>query len=405
MTRKMSSWFENNLDMIPVAPTAWNQSTHEMAKAMKCPLEETVFASWKYPLSENGNFLGMEIEVENCSLEMQAHPFLPSSIWSGIPDGSLRNDGMEFVSRAMPPKSLCAALCVMDNWLKLYAKDADSSWRTSIHVHCNVRGIDEHGLARFIVLYLMFENSLFNYAGAARKKSVFCVPLLESNITMEAITGLWKETLKGQGYHPQNLLEYWDKYSALGINQLAKYGTLEFRHMPGDRDIPKLFGWIHLINQLFEASQTISTEKLNDTILKINTLSHYGQFREEVFKEYSPLLSTPTFTDDLAQGVLRIKEHLFYTPIRNLVKPKNGASMFIAKVKAREERKKAAKKEQRVLSWLGEDHAKEISQPLTYQDFATQTMASPPTFTINLSVSPLEELSSVSPYDDPSNNQ
>jgi len=325
--------------------------------AFKTKVENSL-KSFKYPFPTSNNVLGMEIEIENCEGVMGNGLDL-FGVWSAVTDGSLRNFGIEFISRAMPPADLIRAVALVLPYIHRSQLAAEFSWRTSIHVHVNVRDMEVEEFMKFLVLYLIFENSLFKFADDSRKESIFCTPLLSTDKPLEGIVTAWKACfMKKSNININNLRDFWDKYGAVGIFQIHRYGTLEFRHMPGTWDIPKLAGWICLLSQLYESARSLSSQHLMDTITKINTLSHYGAFREQVFGQYAKLLDVPQYEEDIAHGVLRLKEYLFYTPPKNLIsKTANGATNLINKLEAREERKKDEERRLRNLSYTTEEGA------------------------------------------------
>lgn len=350
METAMKGWLGSGLQLIPQCPPLAHNAIISYAKKNYGDVLLQTPKGFDLAVPKTTDpLMGMEIEVENLPGFLYDHHL---THWWVKPDGSLRNHGMEFVSGALTTLQMFDAVIMLMNYMVRYAPKHEFSWRTSIHVHCNIRDMEDREFLRFLVLYLMFENSLFQYAGVSRRNSVFCVPLLESDTLIMQIVREWnkhrgKKTIK---LAFNGLVEGWDKYAALGIFRLSSFGTLEFRHLSGTNDVKKILGWTCLIHRLYKAAQEISDEVLMHHIQTINTVSHYAQFRDDVFKEYSELLMVPNYEQDIAHGTMRVKEFMFYTPIGDLIdrRVKNtGVNALIKKSQERELRRRLAQKEER----------------------------------------------------------
>lgn len=224
-----------------------------------------------YNFINNNVLIGLEIELENCS-----ESFYINRYWTTKSDGSLRNNGIEFVSQPLRTKQIPYAVEYLKE--KLYAyNNPDFSERTSIHVHLNVRDFTIERLKVFLLLYCIFEKHFFNVAGTKRENNIFCVPLYktEQYISLEEFSdGLFN----------------WSKYNALNLGCVLgngvskKFGTVEFRHLYGTLDTSILYPWINSIVHLREYSLLVSLEELIETIKTLNTTSEYIALYRKVFK-------------------------------------------------------------------------------------------------------------------------
>jgi len=180
--------------------------------------------------------------------------------------------------------------------------------------------------------------------------------LLECEDTLEQLFSEMKKTQKedrGSVINWRDLLSVWEKYAALGAFRLKDLGTLEFRHMPGTYNVPKIFGWICLIHRLCESAKEISFKTLMKTVLEINTKSNYTEFQESIFREYSVLFN-PFSKENLIDGVSKIKENLYYTPIKKLVSKsdKSGLNQIAAKINLRKKNKEDLSPEEKLKKYL-----------------------------------------------------
>lgn len=248
-----------------------------------------------FVFSSPKTLVGIEVEVENV---LYIDPNVMNMFWTMKEDGSLRNHGREFVTPGTIPMSVAEpALNVLFGGLN---KDIDFSTRTSIHVHQDMRQLTLMQLVGFLLTYTAVENLLFKFVGNNRRNNIFCVPITEAALlpAMAHIT-------------PKKFLwaidEYWSKYTALNLLPLLTFGSVEFRHMPGTRDVTKLLRWIELISRLKTFAYRNSYEQIVAKIADLNGNSRYRQFVEEVFGDYSEYLDKSNLLMDMEKPVYQVK--------------------------------------------------------------------------------------------------
>lgn len=220
--------------------------------------------------------VGIEVEVENVT---RITPEINLGFWRIDNDGSLRNNGKEFISAPIPTAYVVPAL---ENLFRSLNKDLDFSRRTSIHVHFNVTQMTLDQLTGFLYVYLSVEKLLFDYAGLKRATSVFCVPLTETVLAQSLVR------------HPRDSAEifyrklqgFWQKYTALNLLPMYEQGSIEFRHMPGTASISRIVTWINLLSCLKLFVYRYSLEQVIHKISQLNTSSGYSEFLEDVFGKY-----------------------------------------------------------------------------------------------------------------------
>jgi hypothetical protein len=163
-----------------------------------------------------------------------------------------------------------------------------------------------------ILIYAIFEKILFIYIGEERDKSIFCVPLTESWLTGYLSKFISNNCSIGR------LQEDWEKYSALNLFRLKDYGTVEFRHMGGQKDPARISIWISLLIAMYNSAMAISTDELIEEIESLNTSSRFEEFKERVFgKKLANVLVVPD-TKLIEQGVTFCKECISeaYSPLK-----------------------------------------------------------------------------------------
>ena len=251
--------------------------------------------------------LGIEVEVEDIIFSKYEHS--PSNEWQMKTDGSLRNNGREYISYVLQGSEVSSALGSLYLYFtNLLAKRPSLSWRTSIHVHLDVTDLTPEQLGKLCVLYSIFEYPLFQYAGKQRMDSVFCVPITKTNLS-ECVSMLLEPSRKIRW---DTIFGTWQKYSALNISRLRDLGTLEFRHMAGEPDPHRIANWINLILSLKTAAVSMSLEEIQDLCRGLNTNSKYNDMQRRVFgvELQSVLGDLHAMRNDLSIGVSYAKQCL-----------------------------------------------------------------------------------------------
>jgi len=247
----------------------------------------------------DNTLLGVEVEVEGIYTPVD-FPYM----WEHKQDGSLRNNGIEYVTFPTPSCYIPALLAELQEGLVEYNKPVYSS-RTSIHVHMNVLDLTVEQLKSFVLLYLCFEKALFEYVGGDREKSIFCIPLVHAGYVgnLKYLFSMEDENR----YQLKDLAGSWHKYTSLNLKTINSFGTVEFRHMSGTNDIKKLIGWLQLILSLRSFALTCSKEKLYALIEYLNSTSEYEAFACSVFKDTRELL-TPFLQVAMEDNITFIKD-------------------------------------------------------------------------------------------------
>jgi len=247
------------------------------------------------PLSEKNTYIGIEVETENVRAFISDH----SPYWKITEDGSLRNNGREFVS--VPIKAFRVENALTSLFKYQINQDIEFTERTSIHIHMNVRTMTLEQLKTMILLYLVFEKALFRYVNAERYNNIFCVPLNETSFG-ENLTHL---------FHSDRLAINWSKYTALNLCPIFEKGTIEFRHLHGTKDIPEIVNWINLILCLKKAALKNSSEYLWDKVRTLNTSSQYHEFANEIFGTFITNLDDRSLIEDMSSCVTYVKSRCF----------------------------------------------------------------------------------------------
>jgi Putative amidoligase enzyme len=191
--------------------------------------------------------IGTECEIENILDHNKVDPvkFVITH------DGSLRNNGYEYVSIPLPINDAVLAFENLHATLKV-GDDAFTS-RTSIHVHANCANLESDTVRSIIHLYALYEEAFFAMVDKERRSNIHCVALTETHLP-----SLYKMPLSA-------MYSRWHKYTALNIKPLGKYGTIEFRHMHGHSDVVLYEEWVRTINNLISLGKVVKVSEANLT--------------------------------------------------------------------------------------------------------------------------------------------
>lgn len=171
-----------------------------------------------HPLIPIGSRVGVEVEVEDCPNPPDLSPF-----WEMHHDGSLRNSGIEYVfSSPLAGAEIVKAVHMFDH--AMVATKPDLSWRTSTHVHVDLRDMTVNQVKKLILAYLLFEDLLILCQGKHREDSNFCPAVSYAQFQLEVINGLLRSD--PEVWHRASVGE---KYSAINLKAMVTHGTIEFR--------------------------------------------------------------------------------------------------------------------------------------------------------------------------------
>lgn len=219
---------------------------------------DTKMSAWVFPgnlisddriLTEPA--LGIELEYEQFdygAFDDECENSL--NYWVTASDGSLRNNGIELVSRPLFFGEVEAALTEAELVVEEFG--AESSARCGLHTHMNMRPYSIGQVWSLSCLYALIEPALFQTYAQGREDSIYAVPLWANTRLLEALyadmcvvrnrpaTGL--STCRTAGN---------SKYAALNFASLCSFGTLEMRQPYCTNDFDGIRSWIDFVKRLY----------------------------------------------------------------------------------------------------------------------------------------------------------
>lgn len=189
--------------------------------------------------SDVGEAYGLEIEVENGRVPTSVNSGKVTS-WRVVGDGSLRNGGIEFVSKPLGWRRIMKCIDMFYKWRKSYKYE--TSVRTSIHVHANVLDHTHHQVAASLAAHAILEPLLFLLCGPQREENIYCVPWYRTPEETRLLRGVAAGKLNNSASTC--------KYSSLYTEPLGRFGTLEFRHAPVFDSKEELVRWMEVVRAI-----------------------------------------------------------------------------------------------------------------------------------------------------------
>lgn len=218
---------------------------------------------------------GVELEVEDVPIELWPAngTFNPGKYWNMKEDGSLRNHGYEFVSRALDLTTLITALHQFYAWDRRHR--FARSIRTSMHVHADMRMYTPYQVLGIAGVYTLVEPLLMHACGSHREENIYCVPFYRANDDL----GYVLNALSDADNYFREVRETC-KYSALYFEPLHRFGTIEFRMAPVWGTAEEAITWVGAIKKVIEYG--LSVESPGAALARYNTVGA-DAFVTEVF--------------------------------------------------------------------------------------------------------------------------
>jgi len=237
--------------------------------------------------------------------------FFGTGYWNVKNDGSLRNNGVEFVTKKIFGKDLAVALNELNEYLAaITVPNSIPSDRCSVHIHLDVTDLNKNEYARLLIDYAIFENVLFNYCGVHRKENLYCLPFARSDDFKRTLSNILTSVEKDLDFKKH--VNGFPKYSALNLKATSTYGSLEFRLHGGTYDIMRVKEWINIIMCLKKNCIGNSANNLHREISRFG-ISNY---LEKVFKNYHQILDYNECESDIIEGIRLAQDILLYNNMK-----------------------------------------------------------------------------------------
>lgn len=214
--------------------------------------------------------LGVEIECEGNRL-----PHGPFNYWTAKADNSLRGEAIEYVLKnPLNFKTFDTAMDELHNAFKAVNTELNMSNRTSVHVHVNVQKFMIQEVYNLVGLYYLVEDPLVEYSGPERVGNLFCLRSCDAEYLPMCIV---RSLARGNHF---DFLGDMVRYSALNVNPLSTFGSVEFRTFRGTADKAEIMGWCEVLISLRDAAKRFNDPR---QILDVYRANPPEDFLKSVF--------------------------------------------------------------------------------------------------------------------------
>ena len=105
---------------------------------------------------------GAGVEVEFETTQNFTYPAIPD--WVAVPDGSLKNNSMEYIFNGPKPyEDVDGHLDDLYGVLKTAGFELHDTIRTGVHVHINVQELTVLDTLKFVLAYIMVEDLIVEW--------------------------------------------------------------------------------------------------------------------------------------------------------------------------------------------------------------------------------------------------
>lgn len=206
-----------------------------------------------------GDFFGVELELEN--IDYDEVNSMPWNHWDMHGDGSLQEDGREFVFNE--PKAGQQVIEAINEFYR-NGVDATAGLRTSSHIHINASDMTVGELRAMMVISYTVEAALFRWIGENRKWCGYAMPLSEmpsDRLRKMLIGNNQRVVFQAISAQRNN-----DRYYGVNMAAIGKHGTVEYRHFPGKPAREELENWLDFVRAMKRAGQTLPFPELGERI-------------------------------------------------------------------------------------------------------------------------------------------
>jgi hypothetical protein len=246
----------------------------------------------KYQLCKQ-QLYGVELELENIPIDWDNTPERISKYVMITKDGSLRNNGIEYVfNQGWDINEAKLALDTIKQHYTDLGFSPISSSRCGLHIHLNMLNRAGSFVDQFVTLIAVIEPviyKLFSTRECDRSKTRFATPMADAREFITFLRKLNKEGIpSGISYacFTCNSSGYDQKYSGINLMTLLRYGTIELRHFSSTTDIERIKLILDWLERMTTFVSNFKNFELLEYLIKVNSASEQEQFIREMFSEF-----------------------------------------------------------------------------------------------------------------------
>jgi hypothetical protein len=194
-------------------------------------LEMKPQAIWNSPPADGD--IGIEVEIEGVNIK---HPIQG---WRGKEDHSLRGESLEYTTNgAVKYDELPKLLARFEKRMTSEGVEVIPSSRTSTHIHINFQKNTLLEAAKYWTIFSIVEPLLLQVCSPKRDGNLFCLPSYDTMTPPNSLKHFLAQPQRG----PNS-----GKYSALNMDTLVSFGSVECRIFPCSVNAAELQSWVDIL--------------------------------------------------------------------------------------------------------------------------------------------------------------
>jgi hypothetical protein len=234
--------------------------------------------------------IGIELELENWCHDRG----IDGSLWTEDRDGSLRNNGVELISKVLSGYKVIAAL---RQFAKHVAENQEpvANERCSFHLHLDVLDLTLQEFINLTYIAGAVEPLMMSLCQEHRQCSSFALPLSKAPRVLTTL----RDGVHNWSYDHWRNLHDWGclslddyKYGAMNFASVGIHGTVEFRMHHGTFDVQEIRDWIQLCvmykewakkyDNLDDLSVALRSSLLDELHEKVHSLHYPARSRSQL---------------------------------------------------------------------------------------------------------------------------
>lgn len=250
-------------------------------------------------LNKTAGDVGIEIEMETKA----PLPYMPESFieqWLIELDGSLRGHGRELVLRT--PCDYKQATKVMKKLrgdLVKHSVEIMPTIRAGVHIHINMQKHCIGDIYKLMSCYYPMETVLAKFCGDGREGNLFCLRARDAEFALRRA----EASVQEKDFYLLRTQEL--RYSAMNLQSLFNYGSVEFRALGTTKDLKNIDTWIDILWRLKEYS--LGIPNCWDNISMISGMGPRNWMLQIFGPELFKILDYPELEEDVTNDMRQVQ--------------------------------------------------------------------------------------------------